>query len=74
MKIGRFDIKHGDRVTFVPREPWTRVGGSCTGRANGLLMFPDHLVLDMGGRYGRPQVVQANDIVSVKPARARRTS
>jgi hypothetical protein len=67
MKIGRFDIKHGDRVKFWARD---RNAATLMGKANGLLIFPTHLVLDMGGRYGRPQVVQADDIIAVRPRRA----
>jgi hypothetical protein len=62
MRIGAFEIRHGDRVAFVDRD-----GKRRTGRANGLLLFPTHCVLDMGGRYGTPQVVTPDMIVRVQP-------
>lgn len=61
MKIGDFDVKHGDRVYF------RRANGSrASGKVNGLLVFPGHVVLDMGGRYGRPEVVPVGMVESVK--------
>ena len=52
------NLKHGDRVTFVDR-----FGAERTGRVNGLLVFPDHVVLDMGGRHGTPQVVDMSSTI-----------
>lgn len=64
MKVGQheisWDIGHGDIVTFR-----TRDGREMRGRANGLLLFPTHAVLDMGGKYGKPQVVYPGEIVRV---------
>jgi hypothetical protein len=57
-------IGHGDRVTFVALD-----GTHRTGKANGLLIFPSHLVLDMGGPHGSPQVVQRADVLRVTPSR-----
>lgn len=57
--------KHGDRVTFIdPR------GNRRTGTVNGLLIFPTHLVLNMGGKYGTPAVVTPEMIVEVKTKEA----
>lgn len=52
-------IRRGDRVTFTDR-----FGHYRTGRAQALLLFPDHVVLNMGGRHGTPQVVDASNYVS----------
>jgi hypothetical protein len=57
-------IGHGDRVTFVALD-----GTHRTGKANGLLLFPSHVVLDMGGANGTPQVVQRADVLRVTPNR-----
>ncbi len=39
-----------------------------TGKANGLLLFPSHVVINLGGRYGTPGVVDETNIISVKKA------
>lgn len=62
MKTGKWTFAHGDRVRFRCRR---FNGATRVGKVNGLLVFPGHCVLDMGG--GRPQVVQADDIVAVIP-------
>jgi hypothetical protein len=66
MKVGRWTIHHGDTVRFRAQD-----GSERNGRANGLLLFATHAVLDMGGAHGRPQVVQADHIVMVIPRHPR---
>jgi hypothetical protein len=66
MKIGAFEVSHGDRVAFVDAR-----GQERTGKANGLLLFPTHCVVDMGGQHGTPYVVQADRILSVLARRNR---
>jgi hypothetical protein len=61
-RIGHWTINHGDKVTFVDVR-----GKRRTGTANGLLFFPNHLVLNMGGLYGTPAVVTPGMIVKVRP-------
>jgi hypothetical protein len=58
--FGPSDFRHGARVTFHDRHGIKR-----TGKVNGLLIFPDHLVLDMGGMYGTPCVVRYAQVHSV---------
>jgi hypothetical protein len=53
-------IRSGDRVTY--RTPQGQVK---TGTAVGLLLFPDHVVINVGGKHGTPQVVDASNFVSV---------
>lgn len=55
------NVKHGDRVTIRDR-----FGKQRTGTVNGLLIFPSHCVLNMGGRYGTPAVADASNIVRVR--------
>ena len=51
-------IRGGDKVTYR-----TPQGQERTGSANPLLCFPSHIVINTGGRYGTPQVVnEANYI------------
>lgn len=52
-------IRAGDRVTFV-----TAHGQTLTGRAQLLLCFPTHVVVNCGGAHGRPAVVNASNYVS----------
>lgn len=59
------NVKPGDRVTALRPNgigrngpEWTRV----TGRA--VLCFPSHVVLNIGGRYGTPFVVSADNFIS----------
>ena len=68
-------IRGGDRVTA--RFPaGLRISGrkavpeyrNRTGVANGLLLFPGHVVINLGGRFGTPGVVDASNIVSVRRA------
>lgn len=35
------------------------------GVANPLLIFPSHVVINLGGRYGTPGVVDSSNLVSV---------
>lgn len=37
-----------------------------SGYVNPMLIFPDHVVIDLGGKHGTPGVVNAENIVSVK--------
>lgn len=37
-----------------------------TGKVSPLLIFRDHVVINLGGPYGTPGVVTADNIVSVK--------
>lgn len=58
------NIKPGDRVTIR-----TPQGQEVTGKAQALLIFPTHAVLNMGGKYGRPAVATERNLVRVKPAK-----
>lgn len=60
MKIGTWEIRHGDRVTIRDR-----FGALRTGRAIGLLLFPTHATINMGGKYGTPAVADPDNIVKV---------
>ncbi len=42
-----------------------------TGVANPLLLFPSHVVINLGGRFGTPGVVDARNIVAVNGRRSR---
>jgi hypothetical protein len=55
------DIKPRDLVQF--RTPQGRVG---YGRAQALLLFPEHVVVNRSGTYGQPAVVNALNYVSHK--------
>lgn len=44
--------------------------GVRTGVANPLLIFPAHVVINLGGRFGTPGVVDASNIVAVNGRRA----
>lgn len=65
MKIGNFEINHGDRVTIRNAQGQFR-----SGKANKLLFFANHVVLDMGGRYGTPAVADQRNIVNVSKRKA----
>jgi len=60
MKIGPWEIRHGDRVTIRDR-----FGAERTGRAVGLLLWPTHATINMGGKYGTPAVASPANIVKV---------
>jgi hypothetical protein len=64
MKYGKFTVYRNDRVTISTPH------GQVTGRANGLLFFPDHCVIDIGGRHGTPAVADASNIIAVRRAAA----
>ncbi len=68
-------IRGGDRVTALFPNGIGRNGREYkerTGTANPLLIFPgSHVVINLGGRYGTPGVVDVNNIVSVKPGKNR---
>jgi len=66
MKIGAFEVSHGELVTFIHPQR-----GVIARPANGLLLFPTHCVVDMGGQHGTPYVVQADRILSVRARRDR---
>lgn len=53
------DIKAGDLVFFKDRS-WNRASG----KANALLLFPDHVVVNIGGRHGTPMVVNEANYIS----------
>jgi len=57
----RYTINAGDRVRFIDARGVVR-----TGTANALLLFPTHLVLDMGGAHGTPCVVMPRQIIGVR--------
>lgn len=59
-QFGTFSVQHGDTVRFRAAD-----GSERNGKANGLLFFESHLVLDMGGKHGTPRVVQFADVVRV---------
>jgi len=40
-----------------------------TGKVNPLLIFPEHVVINLGGRHGTPGVVDERNIVSVSRPR-----
>lgn len=60
MRIGIHEIQPGARVTIR-----TNQGQLRTGVVNRLLMYPSHVVLNMGGAYGSPAVATAANIVKV---------
>jgi hypothetical protein len=51
-------IRAGDRVVYTDSH-----GTARSGRAGLLLTFHTHVVLDTGGKYGRPAVVNASNYV-----------
>lgn len=60
-------IKAGDRVTFWDYAGLGRAGMEYRrnlGRAQGLLVFADHVVVTTGGRRGTPVVVDAGNYIS----------
>ena len=71
-------IQRGDKVTALFPNGKKLEGGKIvqewkarTGKVNPLLIFPEHVVIDLGGRFGTPGVVDASNIVSVRrPASA----
>lgn len=64
-------IEPGDKVTAM-FHAGTGLNGpefkERTGKVNRLLIFEDHVVIDLGGRHGTPGVVDASNIVSVRRA------
>lgn len=65
-KYGIFEVSAGDLVTIR-----TPQGQTVSGRTNPLLMFDTHCVINLGGRYGRPGIASADNIVAVSPRRPR---
>ena len=51
-------IKGRDRVFYRDRFGVVRAG-----KANALLLFPEHVVVDAGGHYGKPVVVSETNYV-----------
>lgn len=65
-------IRGGDKVTALFPNGLKLVNGKAvpeykalTGKANGLLIFPEHVVINLGGKFGKPGVVDASNIVKV---------
>lgn len=65
-------IRGGDKVTALFPNGLKLVDGKAvpeykakTGKANGLLIFKEHVVINLGGRFGTPGVVDASNIVKV---------
>lgn len=52
-------IRAGDRVRYTDAHGATRTGTACP-----LLLFPAHVVVNAGGRHGRPVVVDHRNYVS----------
>lgn len=70
-------IRPGDKVTALFPAGMAIKNGKAvhefkerTGKVNPLLIFPDHVVIDLGGRYGTPGVVTAENILRVRKAAA----
>ena len=57
------NIRPGDRVTIL-----TPQGQRVSGRA--VLCYAGHITCNAGGRYGRPIVATADNIVRIQPARS----
>lgn len=55
-------IRHGDRVSIV-----NRFGQVHTGRA--VMLGPGGWVLNMGGRYGTPDIADDRNVVAVRKGR-----
>lgn len=61
------NLRPGDTVTYMGyagrglRGPGYK---QASGRV--VLVFPEHVVLNTGGRYGRPQVVDADNFVAAR--------
>ncbi len=70
-------VRGGDRVAALFPAGLKLVGRKAvpeykvrTGVANPLLIFPSHIVVNLGGRFGTPGVVDARNLVSVNGRRA----
>jgi hypothetical protein len=59
VKLGPWTINPRDRVTISTRF------GPRTGRAQPLLFFPTHVVLNLGGKHGTPAVADLGNIIAV---------
>lgn len=62
------NIVGGQRVYFRQYAGLGRNGAEykeASGKANPLLLFQNHVVLNIGGRYGTPQVVNAENFIRV---------
>lgn len=70
-------IRGGDRVAALFPAGLRLVRGKAVperkvrvGKANPLLIFPSHVVINLGGAYGTPGVVDVDNLVSVNGRRA----
>ena len=59
-------VRPGDIVTIT-----NRFGQKSTGKV--VFSFPDHLTLNMGGKYGTPAIANESNIVRIRPAKSRRS-
>lgn len=64
------NIKAGDRVTFWQSQGAGQPRKLRTAPAQALLIFPYHVVVNLGGKHGRPAVVDATNYESHKGARS----
>ena len=67
------NIRAGDRVRYMAYNGLTLRNGKAvpeymakTGVAVGLLIYQEHVVLNTGGKHGRPQVVDSGNYISHK--------
>jgi hypothetical protein len=65
------NIKGGDRVYYRERDGFLGELKVKSGVANALLLFADHVVVNIGGKYGTPKVVDAFNFERVKPKAVR---
>lgn len=61
-------LKGGDRIRFIRRDGMNLRGGKaeqaykpCVAKVQPMLVFPDHVVVNLGGRYGTPYVVDSSN-------------
>lgn len=64
------DLRGGDRVAFWRHNGCKLVDGKAVpdwihwvGKVCPLLVFHDHVVVNLGGRYGQPAVVDASNYI-----------
>ena len=55
------DIEHGDIVSYIDNQGKIR-----SGKAVMRSSFPDSWVLNIGGRYGIPQIVSPQNFIGIK--------
>jgi hypothetical protein len=58
-------LRANDRVTIRRRQPCWPEGEyqESTGKVNPLLMFPTHVIINTGGKYGTPAIADNGNIV-----------